>query len=423
MSDNEQNQSIENEMVGPHTYRNNATSIPVSNRSWQQAEDNGLIHLVVNFKENETMIVEKNGHEFINLCSCSYLGLSSHPAILQGAIDAINKEKTLHLSMSTLRMRLTLKERVEAELSRLFNVKALQALSASVAIAGTLPLIASGHLSGGKPHVMIFDRFCHFSMAYMKPTCADEALTLSCPNDELNFIEDICKKYPRVAYVTDGVYSMGGLPSIKGLLELQEKYGLFLFFDDSHSISIKGKKGEGYILSQMGEINDRTIIVGSLGKGFGANGAVIMLGPHTDADILRRHGGPMTWSQDMNVPGLGAVEASIKIHQSPELGQLQDQLLQNITLFDSMIETPQTGNKCPIRLIVLGEEDDAIRGARELFENGFYSSAVYFPIVPKGGAGLRIMIRSNISREDIIRFCNCLKDIVPKIKDERKAKG
>ncbi|HLP62675.1 MAG TPA: aminotransferase class I/II-fold pyridoxal phosphate-dependent enzyme [Candidatus Deferrimicrobium sp.] len=419
MFDNEKKGINENEIVGPHKYRNNETSIPISNKSWQQAEDSGLIHLVVNFKENETMIVEKNGHEFINLCSCSYLGLSSHPAILQGAIDAINEEKTLHLSMSTLRMRLTLKERVEAELSRLFNVQALQALSASVAIAGTLPLIASGHLAGGKPHVMIFDRFCHFSMAYMKPACADEALTMTCPHDDLNFIEDICKKYPRVAYVTDGVYSMGGLPSIKGLLELQDKYGLFLFFDDSHSISIKGSRGEGYILSQLGEINERTVLVGSLGKGFGANGAAVMLGHNVNADIIRRHGGPMTWSQDMNVPGLGAVMASIKIHQSPELGKFQEQLLENIELFDSMIDTPQKGNKCPIRLIVLGEDDDAILGAKELFEAGFYSSAVYFPIVPKGGAGLRIMLRSNIAREDIIRFCNCLKEIVQKIKNEK----
>ncbi|HLP45329.1 MAG TPA: aminotransferase class I/II-fold pyridoxal phosphate-dependent enzyme, partial [Candidatus Kapabacteria bacterium] len=416
MFDNEKKLYSEIDIIGPHQYRNNETSIPISDKSWQQAEDSGLINLVVDFKGNETMVVEKNGHEFINLCSCSYLGLNSHPAILQGAIDAVLKEKVVHPSMSTLRIRLTLKDRVEEELSSLFNVQALQALSASVGSAGTLPLIASGHLAGGKPHVMIFDRFCHFSMAYMKPVCADEALTLTCPHDDLNFIEDVCKKYPRVAYVTDGVYSMGGLPSIKGLLELQDKYGLFLFFDDSHSMSIKGKNGEGYILSQMGEINERTVIVGSLGKGFGAGGGVVMIDPKQNATIIRRHAGPMAWSQDMIVPVLGLVMASIKIHRSPELGMLQEQLLQNIELFDSLVETPQKGNKCPIRLIVLGEDEDAIRAAKEIFELGFYSSAVYFPIVPKGGAGLRIMLRSNIAREDIIRFCTHLKDIVKKIK-------
>ena len=407
-------EKVENEIAGPHKYRNNAKAIELSNKSWDQAKKSNLVHLIVNFKENETLKVAENGHEFINLCSCSYLGLSSHPTILKGAINAIREEGVLHLSMSTTRIRLAMKERMEEELSALFNVTALQALSASVAIAGILPLLASGHLTDGKPLVMVFDRFCHFSMAYMKPICGDEALVLTCPHDDLNYLEDVCKKYPRVAYITDGVYSMGGLPSLEGLLELQNRYGLFLFFDDSHSISIKGEHGEGYICSQMGGIDERTIVVGSLGKGFGANGGVVMLGTNQHADLIRRYGGPMGWSQDMNVAGMGAVLAAIKIHQSPELHALQERLQKNIELFDSQIQTKHTGNKFPIRLIVLGEEENAVRAARELFERGFYSSAVYFPIVPRGEAAVRIMMRSNLDPDDIIRFCDCLKEIIEK---------
>lgn len=409
-----ENTNTEMDTIGPRSYRNNAKAIALSNDSWEQAKEKSLVNLRVNFKENELLRVAETGHEFLNLCSCSYLGLSSHPKILQGAIDAVRDERVLHLSMSTTRIQLDMKNRLEEALSGLFGVTTLQALSASVAIFSTLPLLASGHLSDGRPPVMVFDRFCHFSMAYMKPVCSDETLVLTCPNDDLDFLEDACRKYPRVAYVTDGVYSMGGLPSLEGLLQLQDKYGLLLYFDDSHSVSIKGAQGEGFIKSSMGELNEKTIVIGSLGKGFGANGGAIMLGPKQHADIIRRYGGPVGWSQDMNVAGMGAILASVDIHRSSELEMLQKKLQDNIALFDNRIKTPHTGNNFPIRLIVLGEEETAVQAAKDLFEKGFYSSAVYFPIVPRGQAGIRIMIRANLSSDDILRFCDCLNGIIEK---------
>ncbi len=405
------------EIAGTHLFRNNAKAIEISNGYWEKAKENNLTHLKVDVRgRNELYNIKGTDQEIINLCSFSYLGLNSHPAIIQGAIDALNEEKVLHLGIVTLRIRLGLKQRVEDELSSLYNTTVLQVLSASVANAGILPVLASGHLSDGKPLAMVFDRFCHFSMAYVKPICADEAPVFTCPNNDLNYIEDMCKKYPRVAYITDGVYSMGGIATLQGLLDLQEKYGLFLYFDDSHSISIKGKYGEGYIASQLDEINDRTVIVGSLGKGFGASGGMILLGPGKHADILRRYGGPIGWSQDMNVAGLGAILASIEVHRSSELGELQAKLQDNIALFDELIPTEYAGNGFPIRIVKFGNEEDAIQASKEMFAQGFYSAPVYFPIVERGKAGIRLMIRANIDREDIVRLCDCINNTLNKIK-------
>ena len=409
-----------NEIKGTHKFRNNAKAIEISNKHWEKAKENNLTHLKVKVKgRNELYNIKGTDKEVINLCSFSYLGLNSHPDIIQAAIDALHEESVLHLGIVTLRIRLGMKQRVEDELSDLYNTTVIQVLSASVANAGILPVLASGHLSDGKPLAMVFDRFCHFSMAYVKPICADEAPVFTCPNNDLNYIEDMCKKYPRVAYVTDGVYSMGGIATLKGLLDLQEKYGLFLYFDDSHSISIKGKHGEGYIASQLDEINDRTVIVGSLGKGFGASGGMVLLGPGKHADILRRYGGPMGWSQDMNVAGLGAILGSIKIHRSPELGQLQQKLQDNIALFDKLIPNEYAGNGFPIRIVKFGAEEEAIRASKAMFEQGFYTAPVYFPIVERGKAGIRIMIRANIDQEDIVRLCDSIKSIAGKIQQER----
>jgi len=280
---------------GPRQYRNNEKLIGVGDRAWQRAAEDGLIGIKVDFESNNRVIDREHGHEFMILCSCSYLGLNHHPKILQGAIDALQACRTTSLSMSTVRVRPNLLVRLEEGLSELYGCPALPAASCTALSAGILPLIASGHLTAdGKPRVMVFDRFCHFSMAYIKPICGDESLVLTSPHNDLNYLEDICKKYPRVAYVADGAYSMGGLTTLEGLRQLQERYGLFLYFDDSHSLSIAGKHGEGYVRSRI-QMNPLTLIVASLAKAFGTSGGVAMLGSEKMFDILNRNAGPLGW--------------------------------------------------------------------------------------------------------------------------------
>lgn len=398
-------------MENIHRFRNNQKAIPLGNRGWDEASENRLIELKVRAVEDDRLEGEA-GHRFINLCSCGYLGLQSHPAILQGAIDAVRKEGVINLSISRLRIRLGILDEMEAELSDLFRARAITALSASVAISGVLPLIASGHLSDGQPRVMVFDKFCHFSMNHIKPICADETLVLTAPHNDLNFLEDVCKKHPRVAYVADGVYSMGGAAPVAELLELQDRYGLFLFFDDSHSLSLWGGRGEGYVRSFYDELSPLTVIVASLNKGFGASGGVILLGPAEQEPTLTRFGGPLAWSQHLNVPSIGAVRAAARIHASPELALLQAKLRGNIDLFDREMETGERGNHLPIKLVRVGDEELAVHSSRELMRRGFYSSAVFFPIVERGKAGLRVMIRADNRPEDLLAFSQAVREVM-----------
>ncbi|HYO68739.1 MAG TPA: aminotransferase class I/II-fold pyridoxal phosphate-dependent enzyme [Archangium sp.] len=399
-------------VVGPRQYRNNEKMIAVGDRGWLRAAEDGLIGIKVDYDSNNRLIDTAHNHEFMVMCSCSYLGLNHHPKILQGAIDALKECGTTSLSLSTVRIRPNLLVRLEEELSSLYGGPALLGASCSALSSGILPLIASGHLTeDGKPRVMVFDRFCHFSMAYIKPICGDESLTLTSPHNDLNFIEDVCKKYPRVAYVADGAYSMGGLTALEGLLQLQERYGLFLYFDDSHSLSIAGKHGEGYVRSRM-KMNPLTLIVASLAKAFGTSGGVAMLGSDKIFDFVNRNGGPLAWSQNMQIPSIGASLASIALHRSPELGQLQEKLQRNIALFDKEFPTKTAGNGMPVRLLPVGEEDKAVRLSKELYKRGYYCSAVFFPIVAKGEAGVRLMLRADMEEEQVRAFCATVKDIV-----------
>jgi 7-keto-8-aminopelargonate synthetase-like enzyme len=397
-----------------HRFRNNARAVEVGNPAWQAAADNGLLDNSVRYVGNDLLERQSDGHRFVNMISCSYLGLHSHPWVLEGARAAIDSEQTFALSASRLRIRFSIIDELEAGLSDLYRAHCVSAISTSVASAAVLPLIASGHLTDdGQPRVMVFDRFSHFSLNYIKPICADEAPVYTCPHNDLDYLEDMCKKHGRVAYVADGAYSLGGIAPVKELMELQDRYGLLLFFDEAHSLSMHGERGEGIVRSMMPEqLNPLTIIVASLGKAFGASGGVIMLGPEKHHDVLMRFGGPLAWSKPQNAPTIGACLGSLRVHNSPELAQRQQQLRENAALFDSLISTPQAGTLTPIRLIRTGDDAKAIGLSREILDRGYYTSAVFFPVTAKGNAGLRIMLRSDNDPADIRRFCDVVNDVL-----------
>jgi len=398
-------------VVGPHRYRNGEKLIQVADPGWQAAADHGLIGIRVDAKSNNQLIERNTGHEFANMCSCAYLGLNYHPAVIEGAARALRDTGTTWLVTSTTRIRHNLLAQLEEELGDLFGAQVLPAASCSAVTAGILPLVASGHLAPGGPRVMVFDRFCHFCMAYVKPICGEESLVLTCEHNDLNYLEDICRRYPSVAYVADGAYSMGGATVLEGLLELQDRYGLFLYIDDSHSLSIKGEHGEGLVRSGM-TMNELTVIATSLGKGFGTGGGVAMLGSEHMAKFLARHAGPVAWSQNMAVPLVGASLASAAIHRSPELAELQLKLQANVDYFDELLPTSFAGNGLPVRRITVGDTDKAVRMSAELYRRGFYSSAVFFPIVPRGEAGIRIMVRADISRELLATFAGHVDELM-----------
>ncbi|MGW6915333.1 8-amino-7-oxononanoate synthase family protein [Kitasatospora sp. NPDC054939] len=399
------------EIAGPRRYRNAETMLATADPVWRAAGEHGLIGITVDSESNNRLIVRETGHEFANMVSCAYLGLNNHPSVAAGAVDALAESRSTWLVTSTTRIRHNLLVRLEEELGELFGAHILPGASCTSLTAGILPLVASGHLGGsGEPRVMVFDRFCHFCMAYVKPICADEALVLNCPHNDLNYLEDLCRTYPRVAYVADGAYSMGGAAALDGLLELQDRYGLFLYIDDSHSLSIMGDRGEGFVRSRL-EMNELTVIVASLGKGFGTGGGVAMLGSREQFEFLHRHAGPVGWSQNMALPLVGASLGSAAIHRSPELKDLQARLQHNIDLFDELLPTTFAGNGLPVRRIDVGDADRAVELSAQLFERGYYSSAVFFPIVPKGEAGLRLMMRADMDDRLITDFAGHVREL------------
>lgn len=389
-------------------FRNTAKMTALSYDNWQIAKARGLVDLFVN-TDPVGHSVPGTETKFVNMSSYSYLGLNRHSAIVQGSINALLDEAITGLAIAPTRMRPSLARSAEQGLSDLFGATCVIGLSCSVMTSALLPLVSSGHLVDGLPRVTVFDRHAHFCMEMVKPICADEAPVLVAPHNDINFLEDICKRDQRVAYVADGAYSLGGTTILRDLRYLQDKYGLFLWFDDSHSLSVLGEKGEGFVRSQLDEVNPLTVISASLNKGFGCSGGVAMLHKGFDTSFLNTtNGGPLTWSQSLTTASLGSIVAGVGVHQSDELLQLQQNLQRNIRTFDEAYPTALAGGELPIRMVTTGNAQIAMDISQRLLDRGFYCAPVYFPITPRGKEGLRVMIRADHRSEDIIAFADAL---------------
>lgn len=403
-------------VMGPHRFRNNQRMVPAAESAWKLTEDSGMLDIRVDARSGQNRLRDvRTGHEFLNLASCSYLGLNSHPTVVDAGIEALRAEAVTGLAMAEFRIRLDHARRLEEELSDLLGAYVLPSISCGVLSAAVLPLLASGHLTDSDPLVVVFDRFAHFSMNFVKPVVADEAKVITCPHNDLQFVADVCRKYPRVAYVCEGAYSVGGLADLAGMRALQDKYGLYLFIDDSHSLSTQGSHGQGYARSVFQELDDRTMIVASIAKAFGSTGGIAMIGSPRKYNFLYRSG-PLGWSQGLRTAAIGTSLGSIAVHRSPDLARRQRQLAENIATFDSRIKGPHVrGTGSHIKFVVLGDNDAAVRLSTALYRRGYYCSAMFFPIVAKGQAGIRLMLRGDMTSEMTEQFTCVLEDTLNEI--------
>lgn len=394
-----------------NTFTNFRKLISLANHDWETAEAGKVAGLHVNIKSANRM-VDQYGREFHHFCTTSYLGLDHHPDLLEGAINTLRETGTLRVANSKNRCKLAILERYETELSELFGASCLSTLSCSAASSGILPLLASGVFTENLPPVMVFDRLAHYSMNHLKAACADETKVVTCPHNDIDFLEKQCQQNTRVAYVADGAYSMGGVADMESLLYLRDRYGLFLYLDDSHALSAVGKFGAGHVRPTLQALDSDCLIVASLGKSFGASGGLVMLGSERQKKLIQRYGGPSNWSQSLNSAAIGAGMASIKLHRSAEFAALQEKLQINIRLFDSLIRTEQHGSNMAIRLIRCDEAALANSIAIELANLGFFTSAVFFPVVAQGKAAIRTTLRADMEPTLIRRFCELITELL-----------
>jgi len=349
------------------------------------------------------------GRQLLNFVTCSYLGLEQREDLKRAAISAIER---LGVQFSCSRAVIQSSEYgdLEAALGTMTGGKAIVAATTTLAHIAALPVLI------GPRDAVIIDQQAHASL---HTACALLRVPIDIVRhnrmDQLETrVRELSSKYERVWYVLDGLYSMlGDFAPIDELRTLLERYpALHLYVDDAHSTSWAGRHGRGYALERL---PDRSRVVGvlSLNKAFSAGGGALILPDEHAAQRVRRAGGPLVFGGPLQPPLLAAAVASAKLHLSSELPTLQAALDERIKLTIKLCderEVPLADRSISpiffVRCRTTEKTFSMIKGLRET--HGLYTCPAFFPIVPKGQAGVRITVSLHNTLEDIGKLVDAL---------------
>jgi 7-keto-8-aminopelargonate synthetase-like enzyme len=379
---------------------------------------------------NNVVVRERNGKEIIledgtkltEFMSCSYLGLDQDERLIVAASESI-KKCGVNFAVARTRMRVAASVELEDLLNKIFKGYCVTFTSLHVSHQGMFPLIASGEMPSypiqDNGIVFILDKKAHASIqmqrALMQQFGEVYLTNFSCLSEiEKNFEAAYASKLTPLA-IADGVCSMGGLTPIKELFDFAEKYQGYIYLDDAHGISIHGENGCGYVLNELKHFHPRLILAVSLSKGFGANGAAIVLKSKVDEDIVRCFASPYMFSNPLPLAIVDSAIASAKIHLSSEIYTLQKALQKRLEYFDTLSQNTALSNSIinlkssfPIRGVKIGNEFKDIEVTRQLRKEGLAVTAAMYPTVPEGESILRISLGADHRLEDIKKLHACL---------------
>lgn len=394
--------------------RNTRKMIREASPNYAKALEKGLMQLSIRSRKDKTVTLP-DGRDVVEFINCSYLGLDTHPQLIAAAQQAV-EEWGVHLCCARSRFTIDSNRVLEEELSALFGGRAITFPSVTSAHMSTMPLLAAGVLLPGqdRPARIIFDRFSHASMQFLKPILAAESEVVSIGHNDLErLVEEVLdarESGEQAVYVADGVYSMGGVAPLREVLALAEEYDFYLYIDDAHGTSILGDQGEGYALWQTGPtLHERMILTYSLAKGFGCNGGGVLVPEAFQERAIRSYGVTYGFSAPLDFSVVGAARASAELHRNGTIKELQSQLWTRVRHFAGTTDDQKLVS--PIAMVPAPSAERCLEYGAELRDRGFFVSVVFFPIVARDKAQLRLCISASHTIEQLDGLKSALDDL------------
>ena len=334
-------------------------------------------------------VIKVGGLEVLNFCANNYLGLSSHPKVIEAAHQAIDQRG---FGMSSVRFICGTQD-IHKELEA--------KISAFLGTEDTILYAAAFDANGGvfeplfnEEDALISDALNHASIIDGVRLCKAQRFRY-----EHNNMEDLERKLQEAAscrsriIITDGSFSMDGtIAQLDKIVVLAEKYDAAVMIDECHSSGFLGKTGRGTheYRGVMGKID---IITGTLGKALGGASGGFTSGRKEIIEMLRQRSRPYLFSNTLAPSIVGASIAVLDM--LTETTELRDKLEYNTRYFRSKITEAGFDIKPgdhPIVPIMLYDAVLAQKMAARLLEEGIYVIGFFFPVVAKGQARIRVQL-------------------------------
>jgi len=353
------------------------------------------------------------GRRLINLSSNNYLGLNTHPRLVDAAVQAAREWGAGSGAVRTIAGTQTLHEELERRLATFkMTPAALTFQSGYTVNVGVLGAMLE------EGDVVVSDKLNHASIIDgIRLTKADRILYEHTDVDDAEraLKQAREKNYRRILLVSDGVFSMDGdIAPLPQLVERAEHYGAAVMVDDAHASGVLGRNGRG--TTDHFDLHGRVALnIGTLSKALGVVGGYIA-STQAVRDFLIHKGRPFLFSSSHPPAVVAACIAAVDVlEQEP---QLIDQLWENTRYFKERMR--ELGfdlgrSETPITPVMCGEAPTAMQLSDMLMERGVFAQGIGFPTVPRGQARVRTIVTATHTREELDRALEAFADAGQKL--------
>jgi len=351
--------------------------------------------------------VQIGGRSVINLSSNNYLGLNTHPALREAAIEATRRFGVGSGAVRVIAGTMTLHEELERRLAAFKGTEAAlvfqSGFSANVGVITSLLGEGDLILSDAFNHASIIDGcrlsrakvrvYPHKDMAKLKEALADRA------------------SFRRALIATDGIFSMDGdLAPLPQIVELANAHEAIVLVDDAHASGVLGKCGRGSV-DHFGLHGQVDIQVGTLSKAMGVVGGYVACSQEV-RDFLIHRARPFVFTTSHPPAVCAACIAAIDLLESGT--DLIGRLWENTAYFKGELEKLgfNTGqSQSPITPVIVGETAKAMELSDRLFAAGVFAQGIGHPLVPADQARVRTIVTAAHSKEDLQKAAEAFRRI------------
>ena len=371
---------------------------PVLQKEIEEIKSSGLYKTERIISTPQGASITANNKKVINFCANNYLGLSSHPKVIDAAEKAI---ETHGYGMSSVRFICGTQD---------IHKSLEQKLSQFLGTEDTILYAAAFDANGGifeplfnEQDAIISDELNHASIIDGIRLC--KAQRFRYRHNDMIDLEKLLIETQQLRHriiVTDGVFSMDGtISQLDKICELAEKYKSLVMIDECHATGFMGGTGRGTheYHNVIGKID---IITGTLGKALGGAMGGFTSGRKEIIEILRQRSRPYLFSNSLAPSIVGASIAVIDMLN--DTTQLRDKLWENTKYFREKITAAGFNIKPgehPIVPVMLYEAKLAQDFAARLLEEGIYVVGFFYPVVAKGNARIRVQISTAHERKHL----------------------
>lgn len=342
----------------------------------------------------------QSGDSVINFCANNYLGLSSHPDLVEAAKQTIDTHgygmSSVRFICGTQDIHKQLEDKISNFLGTEDTILYAAAFDANGGVFEPLFHKEDAIISDALNHASIIDgvRLCKAARYRYKTNDMEDL--------EAKLIEAQAQRNRII--VTDGVFSMDGtIAQLDKICDLADKYNAVVMVDECHATGFVGKTGRGTheYRDVMGRVD---IITGTLGKALGGASGGFTSGRKEIVEMLRQRSRPYLFSNTV-APSIvgGSIKAIDLLENSTEL---RDKLEENTTYFRAKMTEAGFDIKPgvhPIVPIMLYEAELAQKMAKDLLAEGIYVIGFFFPVVPRGQARIRVQLSAAHERKHLDR--------------------